>query len=149
MTDIPQTQRVCWSPVTGEFPAQKASNALKVSIWWRHHVYAKLWLLSYIMYHIIHHMVSWIPISIIYLVTIWATKIDWILDAPIFRRKRLKQKTLLTLKSLPLPVFTFVCHIPFTNECHSWLLSYLWTSSRVAQSICFCINARSDFSAFP
>ena len=26
------------SPVTGEFPAQKASDAGKVSIWWRHHV---------------------------------------------------------------------------------------------------------------
>ena len=26
------------SPVTGEFPAQKASNAENVSIWWRHHV---------------------------------------------------------------------------------------------------------------
>ena len=26
------------SPVTGEFLAQKASNAEKVSIWWRHHV---------------------------------------------------------------------------------------------------------------
>ena len=25
------------SPVTGEFPAQKASNAEDVSIWWRHH----------------------------------------------------------------------------------------------------------------
>ena len=29
------------SPVTGEFLAQKASNAEIVSIWWRHHVYAK------------------------------------------------------------------------------------------------------------
>ena len=27
------------SPVTGEFPAQKASNAENVSIWWRHHEY--------------------------------------------------------------------------------------------------------------
>ena len=27
------------SPVTGEFPAQRASNAAKVSIWWRQHVY--------------------------------------------------------------------------------------------------------------
>ena len=27
------------SPVTGEFPAQMASNAENVSIWWRHHVY--------------------------------------------------------------------------------------------------------------
>ena len=26
------------SPETGEFPAQMASNAEKVSIWWRHHV---------------------------------------------------------------------------------------------------------------
>ena len=26
------------SPVTGEFPAQRASHAENVSIWWRHHV---------------------------------------------------------------------------------------------------------------
>ena len=26
-------------PVTGEFPAQMASNAENVSIWWRHHAY--------------------------------------------------------------------------------------------------------------
>ena len=26
------------SPVTSEFPAQRASNAENVSIWWRHHV---------------------------------------------------------------------------------------------------------------
>ena len=25
------------SPVTGEFPVQRASNAENVSIWWRHH----------------------------------------------------------------------------------------------------------------
>ena len=28
------------SPATGEFPAQKASNAENVFIWWRHHGYA-------------------------------------------------------------------------------------------------------------
>ena len=28
------------SPVTGEFPAQMASNAENVSIWWRHHVHS-------------------------------------------------------------------------------------------------------------
>ena len=27
------------SPMTGEFPAQRASNAENVSIWWRHHEY--------------------------------------------------------------------------------------------------------------
>ena len=30
------------SPVTGEFPAQKASNAEDVSTWWRHHVKERL-----------------------------------------------------------------------------------------------------------
>ena len=30
------------SPVTGEFPAQRASNAENVSIWWRHHAKAHL-----------------------------------------------------------------------------------------------------------
>ena len=30
------------SPVTGEFPAQRASNAENVSIWWRHYVTAFL-----------------------------------------------------------------------------------------------------------
>ena len=29
------------SPVTGEFPAQMASNAENVSIWWRHHANIK------------------------------------------------------------------------------------------------------------
>ena len=39
-----ETSKLCvtglWegnSPVTGEFPAQKDSNAKNVSIWWRHH----------------------------------------------------------------------------------------------------------------
>ena len=27
------------SPLTGEFPSQRASNAENVSIWWRHHEY--------------------------------------------------------------------------------------------------------------
>ena len=31
------------SPGTGEFPAQMASNAENVSIWWRHHVLQTLW----------------------------------------------------------------------------------------------------------
>ena len=32
------------SPVTEEFPAQMASNAENVSIWWRHHdVESNLW----------------------------------------------------------------------------------------------------------
>ena len=31
------------SPGTGEFPAQMASNAENVSIWWRHHVPPRKW----------------------------------------------------------------------------------------------------------
>ena len=34
------------SPVTGEFPAQRASNAENVSIWWRHHVNTDLRILG-------------------------------------------------------------------------------------------------------
>ena len=38
------------SPGTGELPAQRASNAENVSIWWRHHVYGTpaLWLIDFI-----------------------------------------------------------------------------------------------------
>ena len=32
------------SPVTGEFPTQRASNAEKTSIWWRHHA----WVISFL-----------------------------------------------------------------------------------------------------
>ena len=35
------------SPVTGEFPAQRASNAENVSIWWRHHVLRREFLYMY------------------------------------------------------------------------------------------------------
>ena len=35
------------SPVTGEFPAQKVSNAENVSIWWRHHLTSNGLLLHY------------------------------------------------------------------------------------------------------
>ena len=31
------------SPVTGEFPAQRASDAENVSIWWRHYVSFATW----------------------------------------------------------------------------------------------------------
>ena len=34
------------SPVTGEFPAQRASNAENVSIWWRHHDCPLRWSIS-------------------------------------------------------------------------------------------------------
>ena len=36
------------SPFTGEFPARRANNAEKVSIWWRHHVYHLLDMITYI-----------------------------------------------------------------------------------------------------
>ena len=37
------------SPVTGEFPAQRASNAENVSIWWRHHIMTSLRVLPLLM----------------------------------------------------------------------------------------------------
>ena len=41
------------SPGTGEFPAQMASNAEKVSIWWRHHASSKTTLTAW---------PAWLPI---------------------------------------------------------------------------------------
>ena len=38
------------SPVTGEFPAQRASNAEDISIWWRHHVFDE---------HICNNLIPW------------------------------------------------------------------------------------------
>ena len=38
------------SPVTGEFPAQRASNAEIVSIWWRHHDNCEYIMYTYIFY---------------------------------------------------------------------------------------------------
>ena len=41
------------SPVTGEFPAQRASNAENVSIWWRHHVHK----IAYcVLFHLQHRL---------------------------------------------------------------------------------------------
>ena len=39
-TSKPRVTGLCEgnSPVTGEFPSQRASNAETVPIWWRHHV---------------------------------------------------------------------------------------------------------------
>ena len=46
------------SQVTGEFTAQRASNAEKVSIWWRHHGSLRLWDIS----------------SVNFIIIIWPTK---------------------------------------------------------------------------
>ena len=35
--------KVSFKTVTGEFPAQKASNSENASIWWRHHVVMVRW----------------------------------------------------------------------------------------------------------
>ena len=45
-TSKPRVTGLCAgnSPVTGEFPAQRASNAENVSIWWHHHVMTSPWL---------------------------------------------------------------------------------------------------------
>ena len=48
-TSKPRVTGLCAgnSPVTGEFPAQRASNAENVFIWWRHHVF--FWAVSLIL----------------------------------------------------------------------------------------------------
>ena len=52
------------SPGTGEFPAQMASNAENVSIWWRHHVMQCDFLFTPICYHSIKNL-SIYPLSLL------------------------------------------------------------------------------------
>ena len=60
------------SPVTGEFPAKKASNAEDVSIWWRHHVKTfssqkcSFWLLFYgvLLTSLLWRCISWVLVRI-------------------------------------------------------------------------------------
>ena len=56
------------SPVTGEFPAQIASNAENVPIWWRHHVIiffscdkAALWMVQSVC---LSHLFDYVPIIV-------------------------------------------------------------------------------------
>ena len=49
------------SPETGEFPAQMASNAENVSIWWRHHVYAHFSWLQH--WHWGNHTIAPMPVK--------------------------------------------------------------------------------------
>ena len=52
-----------WGEFTGEFPAQSASNAENVSIWWRHHavllVWASCWINSWFVGDLKHHRAVW------------------------------------------------------------------------------------------
>ena len=49
------------SPVTGEFPAQRASNAENVSIWWRHHGMINLFIATQAM----GTSIDWKPTSVL------------------------------------------------------------------------------------
>ena len=55
------------SPVTGEFPAQKASNAENVSIWWRHHVLNA----SSGVYHLVYSIVCYLQLLPRCLQSVW------------------------------------------------------------------------------
>ena len=58
------------SPVSGEFPTQRASNAENDSIWWRHHVHDPSHVLFYNMYingwfQLISDMISNLKVNLI------------------------------------------------------------------------------------
>ena len=64
------------SPVTGEFPTQRASNAEKVSIWWRHHLRRvpkdlKIYQTWAISKHFPHHWMKHYNIFICINVSVW------------------------------------------------------------------------------
>ena len=71
------------SPVTGEFPAQRATNAENVSIWWRHHVYIFAFLCRAIAY--------WLKFSILH-VRLWTKFVVCKGYQKIKQRKKTTQK---------------------------------------------------------
>ena len=57
------------SPMTGEFPAQRASNAENISIWWRHHIYILCG------GNVRHHCVSsTYPVHALHSIVFWSSK---------------------------------------------------------------------------
>ena len=74
------------SPVTGEFPTQRASNAENVSIWWRHHAD---WVLR-------QHSQQWLPGNIPHCL---GTVCYWFMA---------KTLTILTARAEPF-IYTFAC----------------------------------------
>ena len=66
------------SPGTGEFPAQMASNAENVSIWWRHHACEKYMLLLLEQSLFAHH----------YSDTIMSAMVFWLFAQPIFQAQK-------------------------------------------------------------
>ena len=63
------------SPVIGEFPAQKASNAENVSIWWRHHVCTILFSSGYI---VVPGVFRWFGYTCIYVCFTDTGSIVWL-----------------------------------------------------------------------
>ena len=53
------------SPVTGEFPAQRASNAENVAIWWRHHINLRSW--NACVWFVLKYFVSYCEITVWFL----------------------------------------------------------------------------------
>ena len=112
------------SPVTGEFPAQMASNAETFSIWWRHHV-TSFYLLSLIhtdwknpnlnTYQVRRHIISYpaLIISIrfhVYLIQICILKIGLIAV-----ESRYLPYSCSVLQSIAFYIFLLISIIPFLN----------------------------------
>ena len=64
------------SPWTGEFPAQMASNAEKVSIWWRHHG-PRMWVYAIWAPVLIRQRGCWCPCTLIVESTSATTMMTW------------------------------------------------------------------------
>ena len=84
------------SPVTGEFPAQRASNAEKVSIWWRHHPF---------------HARSWTCLNKIYLYISWILCLILPSQGGFFKFLDFDDKTYLWVSS-NVADKTYLCFIP-------------------------------------
>ena len=97
------------SPGTGEFPAQMASNAENVSIWWRHHVTLVAF---FVPYFDVLNLLVYLPLSS--MLTVQATRM---IEVKILLKLIMSSKQ---HKAKQSPLFIFVCYTaqwyPYRNS---------------------------------
>ena len=82
-TSMPRVTGLCEgnSPVTGEFPTQRASNTENVSIWWHYHAKNKgyaMWTI-HSLFHVISRNICSVPWPFVSEEPIWLPRYRWLL----------------------------------------------------------------------
>ena len=126
------------SPVTGEFPAKRASDAENVSIWWRHHsivslkeLYIPRTIIFFISFRTIRRIHYWTGTS-----DLWNNKgtNEWHhLSASLWKEQLTKSR-----KMQSRTILAFQMVVPYVNwssVCHHWTYRWLGTNDAMP-SVC-------------